>query len=429
MNALTESQAAAHAFINQLAAGDFAGAYSRFDSRLRQALPEDKLKETWQQLVGQFGPFQAIVATQALDRPDAPLVMVTVRFEKLPLDFRLVYNPAGELTGLTAQPSPGSLPYHPPDYIQPTAFHEVEVTVGAGEWALPGTLSLPHGAGPFPAVVLVHGSGPQDRDESIGPNRPFRDLAGGLASRGIACLRYDKRSKVHAARFTAAQIANITVEEEVIADALAAVHLLRQTAGIDPARLYVLGHSLGATLAPRIGQRDPALAGLIILAGMTRPFEDTILDQFTYIYGLGGGPSAAQQAELDELKVKVARVKDPHLSDAVPASDLPLGLHAAYWLALRGYQPAAVAKTLAMRILVLQGGRDYQVTAADDFPAWQKALAGDATATLKLYPKLFHLFIEGAGPGLGTPQDYQIEGHVSPEVIRDIADWIQPPAA
>ena len=110
--------------------------------------------------------------------------------------------------------------------------------------------------------------------------------------------------------------------------------LLRQTPGIDPGRIYVLGHSLGATLAPRIGQQDPSIAGLIVMAGMTRSLEDTILDQYTYLYSLSGAMTDEQKAELEQLKVKVARVKDPDLSDQVPAEDLPLGIYPAYWLDL-----------------------------------------------------------------------------------------------
>lgn len=175
-------------------------------------------------------------------------------------------------------------------------------------------------------------------------------------------------------------------------------------------------------MAPRISQQNPAIAGLIIMAGMARPLEDTILDQFTYVHNLSGTITDEQKAELELLKRKVARVKDPNLSDHVPARDLPLDIHPAYWLDLRGYQPAEMAKTLDMRIFVLQGGRDYQVTAKGDFTLWQNALGKKRDATLKLYPKLIHLFIAGEGPS--TPQEYLLEGHVSDEVIQDVARWI-----
>jgi dienelactone hydrolase len=411
-------------FVDQVAAGDFSAASHLFDHDMSQAFPQTRLKEAWLQILGQVGLFQKISNCQAVEREGTWIVTVSCQFEKSPIDLRVVFNQSGQIAGLNYQPAaPAESPYHLPAYVQAAAFHEIEATIGAGEWALPATLSMPVGASPFPGVVLVHGSGPQDRDETIGPNKPFRDLAWGLASQGIAVLRYEKRTKAHAGQFTPEMVARVTVQEEVIDDALAAVQLLRQTPGIDPGRIYVLGHSLGATLAPRIGQQDPSIAGLIIMAGMTRPLEDTILDQYTYLYSLSGAMSDGQKAELEQLKAKVRRVKDPNLSNQAPARDLPLNLHPAYWLALRGYQPAEVAKSLGMRILVLQGGRDYQVTEAGDFPAWQKALREKGSATLKLYPNLFHLFIAGEGPS--TPQEYLVEGHVNAEVIQDIAGWVK----
>jgi hypothetical protein len=296
--------------------------------------------------------------------------------------------------------------------------------VGSGEWALPGTLTLPVGDGPFPAIVLVHGSGANDRDETVGPNKPFRDLAWGLASRGIAVLRYEKRTKQYAAKFTGEGRAKLTVKEETVDDALAAVALLRQTKEIDPARIYVLGHSLGAYLLPKIGVADPQITGLIGLAGPVRPLEDLILEQYTYVLSLDG-VSAEERAQLDELAAQVARVRDPGLSATTPAVDLPLGIPASYWLDLRGYNPAEVAKGLTQPMLILQGGRDYQVTVVD-FEGWQSALASRSSdgTRLKLYPNLNHLFM--AGEGKSTPAEYEIAGNVAEEVIVDIADWIGP---
>jgi dienelactone hydrolase len=423
MKPMDELQEKAEDFIHQIVEGDFAGACRRFDGNMAQVFSEAKLKETWLQLVSQVGSFQEIGSSQASERQGQRIVTVTCQFEKAPIDIHVVFDPNDQIAGLNAQLAPTTSPYNPPAYVDATAFHEVEVTVGSGEWALPGTLSLPAGAGPFPGAVLVHGSGALDRDETVGPNRPFRDLAWGLASQGIAVLRYDKRTKVHADKITPELKARLTVQEEVVDDALSAVQLLRQAPGIDPGRIYVLGHSLGATLAPRIGQQDPSIAGLIVMAGMTRPLEDTILDQYTYLYDRSGSMTDEQKAELEDLKAKVARVKDPNLTADVPAEDLPLNIPGAYWLDLRGYRPAEVAKSLDTRILVLQGGRDYQVTVQGDFPAWQEALAEQRNATLKLYPKLSHPFVSGEGPS--TPQEYMAEGHVSEEVIQDIARWIK----
>jgi predicted alpha/beta hydrolase len=161
----------------------------------------------------------------------------------------------------------------------------------------------------------VHGSGPLDRDETVFANKPFRDLAWGLASQGIAVLRYEKRTKQHAAKLGAIG-GPWTLKEETIDDVLAAVALLRQTAGIEVTRIFVLGHSLGGMLIPRIGTRDAPIAGFIVLAGATRPLEDMILEQTTYLVSLEGSISQEKQAHLDEITKQVAHIKSLGPSDA-----------------------------------------------------------------------------------------------------------------
>jgi pimeloyl-ACP methyl ester carboxylesterase len=185
----------------------------------------------------------------------------------------------------------------------------------------------------------------------------------------------------------------------------------------------MLGHSLGATVAPRLGQMDPELAGIIIMAGITRPLEDTILDQFTYLYHLSGDITDQQKAELASLKVKVDKVKGLEIGDQVSSQDLPLGISVAYWQDLREHNPVEVAKTLKMPVLVLQGERDYQVLATVDFQGWKDALQNQDNVTFQLFPELNHLFIEGEGKS--TPQEYLVEGHVKEEVIDTIAQWIK----
>jgi hypothetical protein len=153
------------------------------------------------------------------------------------VDIQVAFDPAQRIAGLFF------VPYPPPSYVKPNAFRETEVMVGTGEWALAGTLTLPLGPSVCPAVLLVHGSGPHDRDETVGATKPFRDLAWGLGSQGIAVLRYEKRTKQHAAKLGAIG-GPLTVKDETIDDVLAAVALLRQTEGIETTRIFVLGHSL-----------------------------------------------------------------------------------------------------------------------------------------------------------------------------------------
>ncbi len=418
----------AQQLVMRLAQGDFEAVEQSLDESTRQQLPAERLQATWQSLTAQVGAFKEQLGAHTLQIPSAELVIVTCTFALASLDINVAFNEAGEVIGLTITPVGGieqqlTAKYEPPAYVNQDMFKEQEVQVGQGEWVLPGTLSLPVGAGPFAAVMLVHGSGPQDRDETIGPNKPFRDLAWGLASQGIAVLRYDKRTKVYAEKMRGLA-ATITVKEEVVDDALAAVALLRGIAQVNSQQIFVLGHSLGGYLLPRIGAADAEIAGLIVLAGLSRPLEDTILDQFTYIFSLPGALSAEQQQRLEELKKQVARVKDPGLSLATPASELPLGVAASYWLELRGYHPELVAQGLRQPMLILQAEGDYQVT-MEDFQNWKNALSMRSDVQFKSYPGLYHLFMPVEGGGKATPAAYSVPGHVVEEVANDIVQWVK----
>lgn len=297
----------------------------------------------------------------------------------------------------------------------PEGVGQRDVTVGADGWPLPGLLTLPDGDGPFPAVVFVHGSGPHDADETIFGSKPFRDLAHGLAARGIAGVRYVKRSKEHGARLMR-EHAEITVEQETIADAVAAVRWLRAQPQVDPGRVFVLGHSLGAMLAPRIGRAAPEAAGLILLAANARPLEDLVIEQVRYL-----APSQGiTDAQIAEFEAQRDRVKALARGDAVDGP-LLLNVPASYWRDLSAYDPVAVAKSLGRPMLILQGERDYQVTMAD-FALWKKALGDRPNVMVKSYPALNHLFVAGEGPSL--PIEYLKPGHVDAGVIADIAQWI-----
>jgi dienelactone hydrolase len=311
----------------------------------------------------------------------------------------------------------------PPPYAVPASFVETDVTAGTAEWPLPATLATPVGDGPFPAVVLVHGSGAQDRDASIGPNRLFRDIAHGLASRGIVVLRHEKRFQHYESDVPS--MAPFTVREEAIDDALAGVALLRQTARVDPAQVFVLGHSLGGMLAPRIAAADPDLAGLIVMAGAVRPIEQSIVEQTRYLLMADGEFTNQDREQLLAAERLVAEVRALG-PDNVSATEWVGGAPPSYWLDLRGYDPPQVASRLPHAFLVLQGERDYQVTMAD-FARWRAALESRANVTLRSYPSLNHVFMGGEGPSL--PSEYLTPGHVSPSVVDDIARWVLAAAA
>ncbi len=307
----------------------------------------------------------------------------------------------------------------------PTGVIERAITV-PGPVPLPGTLTRPAGNGPFPGIILVHGSGAGDRDETLGPNKTFRDLAWGLASRGVVVLRYDKRAKVQPLWYATH---SFTVFEEVTEDALSALTLLRNQPEVDARRTVVIGHSLGGMLAPRIAKADGKVAGVVIMAGATEmPLIEQMDRQYAYLESIAGGDTAPIKALRVQFAPLLARVRSLRPADTADAKPIPGlgGTGARYWLDLGAYDPAATMKSLPIPALVLNGARDYQIPAAqvDD---WVKAVGPRNDITVKIYPALNHLFI--AGSGTPRPAEYAQPGRVDERVIDDIAAWVRARAA
>jgi dienelactone hydrolase len=246
----------------------------------------------------------------------------------------------------------------------------------------------------------------------------------GLASRGIAVLRYTKRTAQYGAK-ASDDPQSLTVDDEVIDDARAAVDLAAKQSSIDPKRIYVLGHSRGGYLAPRIADGDPQVAGLIIMAGSTRPLEQIVIDQMRYLASIGAIPADQAQRQISTAELDAKTVESPSLAKGQTVELAGAKIPASYFLDLREYHPAEVAAKLKIPILILQGARDYQVTQAD-YEGWKKALVDHSNVTFKVYPAFTHLFTvsSAAGTGLGTPADYNGPGHVDEQVIRDIASWV-----
>jgi dienelactone hydrolase len=402
-------------WLNLLREGDFEGAASMVDPSVPEgAMGAPQLETVWGQLSDQLGPLLSlkpgvVVEYQAFHIADLPAV-----FENQAVVLRVVLSQELLVAGFFVHPSEPSA-HEAPDYVEEGAFSEVEVTVGVEPWTLPGTLAIPRGEGPFPAVVLVHGSGPNDRDETIGGNRPFRDLAWGLASHGVAVLRYDKRTRVYGGALPP----EISLEEEVVEDALRALDLARGREEVDPDRVFLLGHSLGGMMAPEIAVRDGRVAGVAILAAPTRPFLPVLRDQLEYVASLEEDPESPARAQIDSLVAEIERAERGEMGPEEPI----LGVHRGYWREIEEVDPRGRAEEVEAPLLILQGGRDYQST-EEDFRLWEETLGGQEGVTLKLYPDLNHLF--APGKGLATPAEYTSEvKHVDPEVIRDLVGWIR----
>lgn len=402
-------------FINRIRAGDHDELPPLMDATMNAAMTPKQFEELWQTLGGQVGEFKTIDGTRRADAQDYRIVLVTCSFARAKLEFRVVYDGEGLVAGFFVAPTgQAQVTSKLPAYAARDTFNEEEVEVVTGDYRLPGLLAIPNSAGKAPIVILVHGSGPNDRDETIGPNKVFRDLAWGLASNGVASLRYDKRTKVYGSEL---DLQSLTHREEVVEDALSAVELVSGDDRFDSQRIVLLGHSLGGQLAPLIAAEAPAVDGAVIMAGSTRPLLELMAEQYEYIFMEDGSVNEVEKKQLDELKQS-----SQDLLAGRPVTGVLAAVSKSYIEQLDAYDPLATVRTLGIPILVVQGARDYQVLPGKNFENWKKALADHQRATFHLYPTLDHLFMSGQGSSY--PRDYADPRNVSEDLIRDLVSWI-----
>lgn len=380
---------------------------AHFDPAMKAALSPDQLGGVWLKLVADNGKLVKWKIIQHGQTAGIEVVAVKLTFEHgVQIATVSVRPKSDEIAGLFFRPADASSPATSPPYADAAKFHSEAVTVGEAPWKLPGTLTIPIGSGPFPAIVLLAGSGPEDRDETVGAEHVFKDLAEGLSSRGIVVLRYDKRTYA----YHTLDPQKITVEEDVIDDGVAAVKLLRARPEVAHERIFVVGHSLGAMMAPEVAKKAWPIAGIVMLAPPGRKLPVMIVQQVRYI----GEASPKELAELERKANEISAHK-------MPAAENFFGAPASYYYDLDARDEVAIARSLDVPILILHGSRDYQVI-DKDIRHWQDGLKGDAKVQVDTFPSLNHLFIAGAGkPG---PAEYNTPGHVDRAVIGTILGFI-----
>ena len=304
---------------------------------------------------------------------------------------------------------------------------EERIVIGENtKYPLNGLLTLPADVAiPVPAVVFIHGSGASNMDEKVGKLTPFKDLAQGLARHGIASVRYDKRSFAHGFKMLRDKSLEVTVKTETIDDAILATGLLKKDPRIDPERVFIIGHSMGGMLAPRIDAEGGNYAGLIIMAGSPRKLEEIILDQneaaLRSTKGLVNWIVKKQVAKFAAMFDGMYQLSDEDAKKKKMGGGTTL-----YYFKEMGKHPASDYLLATEKpILIMQGEKDFQATAEKDFAAYQQLLAGKENITFRLYENLSHAFVPSVyGDIMKAKQEYNVEQHISEEVIADIAIWI-----
>jgi len=394
--------------------------FNYFNDEMRSRLSAADLAKIWSQLESSMGKFKGIGKPTGMQFEDYYQLETQLRFEKKNLRYRLAFDKDNRISGMYFVPYKSRRA--PQLEMKNTEkYQEMPVKIHTSDLDLPATLCVPKGVVNFPIVVFVHGSGANDRDETIGPNKPFRDLAHGLADLGIASVRYDKRSLVSPR--TLMDVGNRSLLDAVVTDdALAAVNFAKSVHAADSNSIFVLGHSLGAMMAPRIAQNNTMIKGVILMAGNARPLEDLVYNQYKYVFN-EDGLSKTEKAKLKEIRKQVKNVK--HLDKYIETGErvkLPITNDVRFWQAVNDYNQVATAQSIPQPMLFMQGLRDYQVTPRE-FKIWQHKLHRKNNVSFKSYAKLNHLFLEGKGKSY--PKEYETKGNVPQYVISDIAQWIK----
>ncbi|WP_436927764.1 DUF3887 domain-containing protein [Halosimplex amylolyticum] len=434
----------AREFVAHLRAGEFDAAHSLFADDLASQMPRSTLERYWLGLTAQHGAVGSVGSVESDVRDGSETLVVPVDCAEGDQPTELVVDGEGRVSGLWF---PGE--YSSPDYVDESAFAERTLTLEPEGCSLPATLSVPASddggtttatataaatatatrtattdgtatdtaaaatADGVPGVVLVHGSGAHDRDETIGPNKPFRDVAQGLASRGVAVLRYEKRT--YACDRPRAEWA---IDDIIVDDAVHALGVLREQDEVDPGRTVVAGHSVGATCVPRIAERDGSVAGGALLAGNARPFTEVYPEQVKHIFEVQGGLSAREERQLSTVKQLMSAVEDGSVADDRQIGPLP-GI---WWKTLFEYDQVATANRVDAPLFVAHGGRDFQIPVDPALSGWREGLDDPAAHRFERYSALSHLLQPGAEPSLTT--EYVFPDNVAEALVADLADWV-----
>ncbi|MCL2039053.1 MAG: alpha/beta fold hydrolase [Bacteroidetes bacterium] len=374
----------------------------------------EQLEDLWQQLVIQNGNFESISEYAELDTTNGMLIVRNIIFENDSIGLSVNVNKDNLIIGLFMVP-PIILDYKDADYVDTSKFEEFDVEFAENN-DITGKITIPKNIDKgkkVQCVVLVHGSGPQDLDQTIFGRKPFRDIAFGLSSNNIAVLRYDKRTYLGKIK----DVDNFTIDEESVDDAVSAVDFIKNNYADKIDKIYVLGHSQGGYVMPRISKKSKNTEGFISIAGNARSIPELMKYQYEYLGDLFG----LDKKYLEPLTASCDIILSGNFTKDTPASEL-INSPAAYWLDLKNYNPTQEFKNEKRPILFIQGGRDYQVTMTD-FNLWKKDLSKNKNVKFVVIDELNHLMQEGEGRSV--PTEYKEPIHVSKKIIDNILQWLK----
>jgi Lysophospholipase len=405
------------AYVSQFIQGNFEDFYNDSSKEFKQKITLSTLQKGWNEsiLVLTGKPVKSISCTYAKQN-NIYILQDTIEGTLFNILITLQYDKKEKPLAIRTN----IIPKDPPKPQTTDKWQEFPVTVG--DMKLPGMLTVPRGVEKPPVVILVQGSGASDMNESIGaaPNRPFEDIAHGLADQGVATLRYNKRNYQYLG-----DPSGDTIEWEELNDAAAAAKMLSTDTRIDTNRIYLLGHSLGGMMAPKITSDNPEIKGFISMAGTLRTYQEISLDQMKAL--INETPSLTEQQKNDYLTQHEANLERTKTYDD-GGTNFILGIPTNYWRSLNAIDSVSIVKNLTVPMLILQGSADFQISADKDYTLWQSTLKDRTNVTYHLYEGLSHLFMPNQllpEHSIPNASVYNAPNHIEPQVITDIATWVK----
>lgn len=407
-------------FIEKFTSENYTDSYIYFDEKIKSLVTLEQLKQTYIELKGAFGNFLNIVSVGNTKTDNLKISEIVLKFEKSLLNARIVIDTNYKVAGMFFIPTYERKSNNLVSYIDTTRFVENEIEFGNKDFLIKGSLCIPNYLKTLNAVIMLSGSGPNNRDSEIGPNSPFKDIAHGLATKGIISLRFDKRTKLYGKKIFTNNL-ELTLNEEYYEDTDFAIEYLLNYCKLNKIKiknLILLGHSQGGTVIPYLkinSKFKDNIDASILMATPARNLEDIVKEQFKYIFSLDNILDTNEQKQLDNLDIQISNLKNNK------NEDLPLGLSKDYFNSLENNNFIVNLEKLNLPLIILSSGKDYQVTPIE-LNIIENALKNNKNVNYKFYDELNHIFIKV--DGVPSPSQYNTPGNVDSQVINDLIKWI-----
>ena len=424
--------------VSNLQKGNYSALLKSCSEEFRRQVDANAMNSLMHQVSTQFGSLKSITLMQQESVQNMMQFSYKALFEKDSL-LMLIAVQGKTITGFFLKPLEPVNAYVKPPYGSGFQMSQKEFTHGVSGFPLEGQLMWParFDETRLPLCILIHGSGPSDMDESIGPNKVFMDLALGLCKNGIGTLRYNKRTFQHAKAYANGQI---SLREEVTDDVRAMIDFAMQQSWVDTNRIYLVGHSQGAIVAPSIMTSDKRIAGVVLLCGSAEPLTSILRYQLGWLDSMQSGRVTAEVRKTQQL---LDSFRTREWLQSQPGNRLVLGAPLSWWYEIdHAFTPEHLHQP-GKRSLVLNAGKDYQIP-----PMFYASLQAGCKAGMieedtifdanylnigrsmvsrcqaREYPELNHLMM--TSDGSLKPSEYKRKGqHVDEQLIRDVAAWIR----